>query len=81
MAGLGPATHVLGPSRVKTWIPGTSPGMTVRGLERVGSQFTSQRQTSLPLVGESWRGGVSANLSDSGASTPSLALPHKEGGE
>jgi hypothetical protein len=28
MAGLVPAIHVLGPKVRKTWIPGTSPGMT-----------------------------------------------------
>ena len=31
MPGLGPATHVLDPCAAKTWIPGSSPGMTARG--------------------------------------------------
>src|SRR5438874_2707319 len=34
MAGLDPAIHVLKQSgHVKTWIPGTSPGMTAKGTE------------------------------------------------
>jgi hypothetical protein len=28
MAGLVPAIHVFGPNGSKTWMPGTSPGMT-----------------------------------------------------
>ena len=34
MAGLVPAIHVFGAARRKTWMPGTSPGMTV---ERVAA--------------------------------------------
>jgi hypothetical protein len=29
MAGLDPAIHVFAPSKGKTWMPGTSPGMTM----------------------------------------------------
>jgi hypothetical protein len=33
MAGLVPAIHVLGvQKKVKTWMPGTRPGMTVEGF-------------------------------------------------
>jgi hypothetical protein len=28
MAGLVPAIHVFSPQQVKTWMPGTRPGMT-----------------------------------------------------
>jgi hypothetical protein len=34
-----------------------------------------------PLVGEGWRGGYSTELSERGAAPPTLALPHKEGGD
>jgi hypothetical protein len=29
MAGLGPAIHVLLLQKTKTWMPGTTPGMTI----------------------------------------------------
>jgi hypothetical protein len=28
MAGLDPAIHVFGPKAIKSWMPGTRPGMT-----------------------------------------------------
>jgi hypothetical protein len=35
MAGLVPAIHVFASLRqLKTWMPGTRPGMTVRGQQR-----------------------------------------------
>ncbi len=79
MAGLGPATYVLRPASLKAWIPGTSPGMTARELETLRRE--GRRKPSPPLWGRAGEGGVSANRSGSGASTPSLALPHKGRGE
>jgi hypothetical protein len=45
MAGLDPAIHVFG--RVKAWIPGTSPGMTVEGVSGVitGTRPVMTRET------------------------------------
>ena len=79
MAGLGPATHVLRPAcAAKTWIPGSSPGMTVRmACERLDKKSAG---SPLPLVGRVER-GVLAPYLDRRPLTPSLALSHKEGGE
>jgi len=42
MAGLDPAIHVLlGRDVVKTWMPGTRPGMTVKFNLHNQSKFTS----------------------------------------
>ena len=49
MAGLDPAIHVFGNhTGVKTWIPGTSPGMTVVGgmTWRIGSRLYSAATTA-----------------------------------
>jgi hypothetical protein len=32
MAGLDPAIHVFVAAQLKTWMPGTRPGMTVGGM-------------------------------------------------
>ena len=39
MAGLVPAIHVFGAAERKTWMPGTSPGMTV---DRVAAYSTAR---------------------------------------
>ena len=68
----------------KAWIPGSSPGMTARELEspqwrsRI-VQRVKRRKPSPPLWGRVGEGGVSANRSGSGASTP-LPGPPPQGG-
>src|SRR6478736_6404648 len=86
MAGLDPATHVLGTASLKAWIPGTSPGMTARELEspqwrsRI-VQRVKRWKPSPPLWGRVGEGGAAPDWNQQSASTPSLALPHKGGGE
>jgi hypothetical protein len=36
MAGLVPAIHVFSISAVKTWMPGTSPGVTISNYAMLG---------------------------------------------
>ena len=46
MAGLVPAIHVfISNIAIKTWMPGTRPGMTIE--EAVHTVFSGQRQRSL----------------------------------
>ena len=70
----------------KTGIPGSSPGMTARELEspqwRSGIERRMKRyEPSPPLWGRVGEGGAAPDWNQRSASTPSLALPHKEGGE
>jgi hypothetical protein len=46
MAGLVPAIHVFEGARVKTWMPGTSPGMT-EIVDAEGGKLTEMRRRSV----------------------------------
>jgi hypothetical protein len=58
MAGLVPAVHVLDAARRKTWMPGTSPGMTEDGsytcFAAKFSTFTPSRSSMISAIHCRW---------------------------
>jgi hypothetical protein len=69
----------LRPASLKAWIPGSSPGMTARVLEP--SDEKSAGSPLPPCGGELERGVQRRTGTSKAPAPPSLALPHKEGGE
>ena len=70
MAGLVPAIHVFwGRARRKTWMPGTSPGMTTWVWLASYFNFPSAASTVSRVYGF-WITGASASSSGIGARSP-----------
>ena len=66
MAGLVPAIHVLGAAR-RTWMPGTSPGMTNRG---------AWEYEDVLLPGHNGRASSPHERQRTWAAVPDIALAH-----